>query len=74
MDHRDISGKVKERLHFLYIVCHKSVVMGQFRNNCVIVSSENLQGRFSKSHFVKSLVYIQNIMQYLKLKSPLSLS
>ena len=55
-----ISGKVREGLHFICIVCHKFVVMGQFRNKCVVVSSEipykAAQGRFSKTHFVKSLV------------------
>ena len=35
-----ISGKVREGLHFLCIVCHKFVVLGQFRNKRVVVSSE----------------------------------
>ena len=35
-----ISGKVREELHFLCIVRHKFVVMGQFRNKCVVVSYE----------------------------------
>ena len=39
-----ISGKVREELHFLCIACHKFVVMGQFRNKCVVVSSEISHG------------------------------
>ena len=35
-----ISGKVRKGLHFLCIVCHKFVAMGQVRNKCVVVSSE----------------------------------
>ena len=57
---RLISGKIREALHFICIVCHKFVVMAQFRNKRVVVSSEIPHGLHkgdsARPIFVKSLV------------------
>ena len=51
-----ISGKVREGLHLLCIVRHKFVVMGQFRNKCVVVSSE-IPHRLQRGEIQQDLFY-----------------